>query len=155
MAGDGGKRGTDRSLRAGYLGFFGALGAFIPFAALYFRDLGMSGVQVCVLAALPAGAVAVCGPLFASVADAQGLHRPALRVAFALAVLLALAATQVSTFGALIVVSGLLAIALAPVAALLDGYALTLGGGGSVAPTAAFGSGARSVTRRRSWRPAA
>ena len=122
--------GWDRAgwwMRAGYLWFFAAIGAFTPFATLYYRGLGFSGLQVGILAALPALAAALSGPLWGAVADARAIHRPVLRAALALTALLALAATQVSTFAPVFLLMGLLAFVGAPVAALLDGYAVTIG----------------------------
>ncbi len=58
-----------------------------PYTTLYFRDLGFSGLQVGILAALPSLFVAVCGPLWGSTADARGAHRFVLRTAQVLAAL--------------------------------------------------------------------
>ena len=114
-------------LRAGYFWYFAGVGTFSPFAALYYRDLGFSGIVVGVLTALPAFGMALSGPLWGAVADARALHRTLLRVALALAALLALATSQVTGFGPVVVLIGLLAFAAVPIAPLLDSYGMTIG----------------------------
>jgi PPP family 3-phenylpropionic acid transporter len=110
----------------GYLWSLAAVGAYTPFAAIYFLDLGFSGVQVGVLAALPALGIALAGPLWGAAADAMSLHRGMLAAALLLATLLALAASRVTAFLPLLLLLGLLALIMAPVAAILDAYAVTI-----------------------------
>ncbi|MEA2586583.1 MAG: transporter, family, 3-phenylpropionic acid transporter [Thermomicrobiales bacterium] len=112
--------------RGGYLWYFAAIGAFTPYATLYYRGLGFSGLEVGVLAALPALAVALTGPLVGSVADTLAIHRLVLRAAMVLAALVALALTRVSAFGSVAVLVAMLALVQAPIASLLDGYAVTV-----------------------------
>jgi PPP family 3-phenylpropionic acid transporter len=114
------------SVSAGYFWFFAAIGAFGPFATLYYRDLGFSGVEVGLLAALPAIALALSGPLWGAAADSLAAHRLVLRAAFALATLLVLAASQVSTFAAVLALIALFAFASAPISPFLDGYAVAI-----------------------------
>lgn len=111
---------------AGYLWYFAAVGAFMPFATLYYRALGFRGVEVGLLAALPAIALAVLGPFWGAAADALAAHRFILRAAMATAALLALAATQVSAFPALFLLIALFAFASAPIVSFLDGYAVAI-----------------------------
>jgi PPP family 3-phenylpropionic acid transporter len=113
-------------LRLGYLWHFAAVGAFMPFAALYYRDLGLSGVSVGILTALPSFALALCAPLWGAVSDALAIHRLVLRVVLVLAALLALAATEASTFTTILVLIGLLSVFEVPVAPLLDSYGMTI-----------------------------
>ena len=112
---------------SGYFGYFAAVGAFFPFAALYYRELGFSGPRVGVLVALPALAVAMSGPVWGAVADARALHRAILRMASVAAAVLALLAARVEAFWLLLLLVSLLALFQAPVGSLLDGYALTVG----------------------------
>jgi cyanate permease len=47
-----------------YLGYYMAIGAFIPFINLYYARLGLSGEQIGLLAALPVlvtASTSVCG----------------------------------------------------------------------------------------------
>jgi len=113
-------------VRGGYFWYFAAVGAFTPFAAMYYRALGFSGVQVGVLAALPSLAASLTGPLWGSLADSLGVHRHVLRGSLALAAALALLASQPTGFLPLLLLIGLLAFALVPVAPLLDSYGVTV-----------------------------
>ena len=115
------------SVGAGYFWGFAAVGSFGPFATLYYRELGFSGFEVGVLAALPAVSVAFAGPIWGSIADALAAHRLVLRIALALSVLIALATTQVAAFGAVFALIGLLALATTPIASFFDGYAVEIG----------------------------
>jgi PPP family 3-phenylpropionic acid transporter len=115
-----------RSLRLGYFWCFAAVASFSPFATLYYRERGFSGLEVGLLAALPAIALAFIGPLWGAVADALAAHRLMLRFALTLAALLALVITQVSVFTAFLMLIGLFAIASAPISSFLDGYAISI-----------------------------
>ena len=115
------------SARFGLFWFFAAIGAFTPFVTLYYRELGFSGPRVGVLAALPALAVALSGPLWGATADALGIHSGLLRGALAATAGLALGMAGARSFWAILVVVGLFAVMQAPVPSLLDGYAVTVG----------------------------
>jgi PPP family 3-phenylpropionic acid transporter len=121
-----------RSIRLSYFWVFAAVGTFGPFAALYYRELGFSGLEVGVLVALPAVAVAISGPLWGAAADALSAHRLLLRVTVGLGALLALIVTQVTSFPAVFALIALSALALAPAAPFLDGYALAADERGAV-----------------------
>lgn len=115
------------AIRAAYFWGFAAVGAFGPFAALYYRGLGFSGVQVGILAAIPAVALTVGAPIWGATADARAAHRLMLRVALVLSALCILAATQLSAFPSFVVLIALYAVAAAPVVPFLDGYAVQIG----------------------------
>ena len=108
----------------GYLWYYAAVGAFVPFIALYFRELGFSGVQVGLLTALPSIGVAIGGPVIGAVSDSLGIHRWVLRAALALSVGIAAVATALESFALMFLVMALLAVVLAPVPSLLDSYAV-------------------------------
>jgi nitrate/nitrite transporter NarK len=95
-------RRASRRLRLGYRWHFAAVGAFMPLAALSYRELGLSGLVVGILTALPACALALCAPLWGAVSDSLALHRLVLRVVLGLAVLVVLVATDASTFTAIL-----------------------------------------------------
>jgi MFS transporter, PPP family, 3-phenylpropionic acid transporter len=113
-------------MRGGYFWFFAAVATFSPFAALYYRDLGFSGIQVGVLTALPALGASLTGPVWGAFADSRAIHRGLLRAGLALGALLALIASQSTGFGPLLLLIGLLAFALVPVAPLLDNYGVSV-----------------------------
>jgi len=125
--GTGGWSHSSLRIRAGYFWFYAAIGTFMPFAALYYRGLGFSGLQVGALTALPALGVALSGPLWGAVSDSLAIHRPVLRAALALGAVLALAVSRVSAFAPIFVLVAMLALASVPVAPLLDSYGMTLG----------------------------
>lgn len=114
------------SMRAGYFWYYGAIGAYMPFATLYFQSLGFDGIRLGILAALPALAIAISGPVWGSIADALSAHRLILRSGLALCAALALVLTQVVSFASVAVLVAIFAVVQAPVAPLLDGYALTV-----------------------------
>src|SRR5215213_1872088 len=86
------------SIRVAYCRGFAAIGVFGPFATLYYRDLGFSGLEVGILAALPAVALTVAGPFWGAAADALSAHRLVLWLALLLAALFALVPSRPSTF---------------------------------------------------------
>lgn len=115
-----------RQVRGGYFAYFGAIGALMPFVALYYRELGYSGLQVGVLTALPPLCAAGFGPMWGAVADSRALHRWMIRVALALVAIVAFATTQVSTFMPMLLLIGLLSFVSVPIAPLLDSYGVTV-----------------------------
>lgn len=113
------------SVGGGYLWYFAGIGAYSPFATLYYRRLGVDGFEIGVLAALPAFAVALTGPIWGTIADSRSSHRLMLRTALILCTIVALLITRVSTFAPVLMLAGLLAFSQAPIAPILDGYAVT------------------------------
>lgn len=113
-------------MRGGYFWFFAAVATFSPFAALYYRELGFSGVQVGLLTALPSLGASLTGPLWGAVADSLAIHRLVLRGGLALGAVLALVASQPTGFWPLLALVGLLAFALVPVAPLMDHYGVSV-----------------------------
>ncbi len=114
-------------LSLGYFWHFAAVGAFLPFSALYYDELGLSGWAVGVLTALPSFAIALFAPFWGAVSDSLAIHRLVLRAVLFLSALLALATTEASTFMALLLLVGLLAFLEVPVAPLLDSYGMAVG----------------------------
>lgn len=117
---------ADVWVRSGYWWAFGAIGALTPFITLYYRELGLAGLQVGVLAALPAVGVAVFGPVWGALADANSNHRLVLRASLVVSALLALGLAGVSSFVPILLLAGSLAFFAAPAGALLDSYGLTI-----------------------------
>jgi PPP family 3-phenylpropionic acid transporter len=109
----------------GYFWYFAAVGTFSPFAALYYRDLGFSGLQVGILTAIPSLWAAFLGPVLGALSDSLAIHRLMLRAALVLAAVLALVTSQATAFIPILILVGLLTLATVPVPALLDSYALT------------------------------
>jgi PPP family 3-phenylpropionic acid transporter len=84
-----------------YYFFFGAVGAYFPFVGLFYQELGLSGLQIGLLAGIGPLCNLTAGTLWSSLADRFRLHRPLL-VALSFAPLLpALFTPLVREFGAL------------------------------------------------------
>jgi len=110
----------------GYLWFFGAIAAFNPYIAMYYRSLGFTGLQVGILTAMPAVGLALSGPFWGSVMDALGIHRLVLRMALLLTAIFAIAVANAETFTTVFVFVTALAFSLVPLRALLDSYAIAV-----------------------------
>lgn len=117
--------GTANRIRSGYFWFYAAIGAFSPFVSLYYRDLGMTGLQLGVLMALPALWAALTGPVWGAVADSLAIHRMLLRITLLVATVVALLATRPTHFVSLLILMSILAASLVPIAPLMDSYAIT------------------------------
>ncbi len=110
----------------GYMWFFGAIAAFNPYIAMYYRSLDFTGLQVGILAAMPAVGLALSGPFWGSVMDAMGIHRLVLRMALVLTAIFALAVANSTTFTTMFVFVTALAFSFVPLRALLDAYAVAV-----------------------------
>lgn len=118
---------ASRWLQWSYWWYYSAIGCLIPYLALYYRALQLSGLQIGVLiAALPLG-TALCAPLWGALADAFSAHRLVLRLTLLLAALAALVLTGARSFTTLLPIVLVLAASAAGVPPLLDGYAMLLG----------------------------
>lgn len=113
-------------MRHAYGWYFAALGCFLPYIALYYRSLGLTGLKIGLLTAIPPIAVALMAPAWGMLTDSLGIHRLVLRSALGMAALIALALTQARTFGPILLLVLLLALVSAPIASLLDGYGVTI-----------------------------
>ena len=111
---------------AGYCAYFLAVGCFLPYITLYYRQLGLTGSQIGLLTALPPLAIAVLAPLWGMLTDVRGIHRLVLRAALVLSAIAALLLTRVSTFGQIVLVIGLLSFAASPIQSLLESYGITI-----------------------------
>lgn len=110
--------------RAMYFFYYMAIGAFLPFINLYYERLGLSGVQIGVLAALPALAASPAAVLWGVVADAFHLHRWIFRAALLLAPMAVLALSQTARPTVLVAIMLGYAFVSAPIIPLLDNTAL-------------------------------
>ena len=104
--------------------YYMALGAFLPFINLYYERLGLSGVQIGTLAALPVLIGAMIPFLWGAIADAFHLHHVMLQAAFLLAALVVYLLSQADHFVALIPWVLAYAIVTSPIIPLLDSNAL-------------------------------
>lgn len=107
-----------------YFLYFMALGAFLPFINLYYERIGLSGVQIGTLAALPVIISATVTFLWGTIADALRLHRTILRAAFLLSPIFVFMLSRAEKFTDLIPWVVAYAIVTSPIIPLLDSNAL-------------------------------
>jgi MFS transporter, PPP family, 3-phenylpropionic acid transporter len=107
-----------------YFFYYMALGSFLPFINLYYERLGLTGVQIGTLAALPVLITATITFLWGAVADAFRLHRVILQAAFILAAVVVFLLSQADHFVALIPWVLAYAIVTSPIIPLLDSNSL-------------------------------
>jgi PPP family 3-phenylpropionic acid transporter len=107
-----------------YCFYYMALGAFLPFINLYYERLGLSGVQIGTLAAVPVLITATITFLWAAIADTFRLHRAMLQTSFILAAVVVFLLSQAGDFIALIPWVLGYAIVSSPIIPLLDSNAL-------------------------------
>jgi oligosaccharide:H+ symporter len=107
-----------------YCFYYMALGSYMPFINLYYERLGLSGVQIGTLAALPVLITATITFVWAAIADTFRLHRVILQMAFLLAAVAVYGLSQAKYFVALIPWVFAYAIATSPINPLLDSNAL-------------------------------
>jgi PPP family 3-phenylpropionic acid transporter len=67
-----------------YFGYFMAMGCFIPFITLYYERLGLTGIQIGTLAAVPVLVSSSTVLIWGSIADKLQCHRLILRASFVL-----------------------------------------------------------------------
>lgn len=114
-------------IQNGYLWYYGAIGAYVPFATLYFRELGFSGAKIGLLAALLALGTALIGPVAGAIADARGLHHTILRTALAGSVIAALLLSRITSFWPFLLLTAIFAVCMAPIPSLIDSSSVTIG----------------------------
>ena len=107
-----------------YCFYYMALGSYLPFINLYYERLGLSGVQIGTLAALPVFVTATITFIWAAIADTFRLHRVILRMALLLAPVVAYWLSQAKHFVALVPCVFAYAIVTSPISPLLDSNAL-------------------------------
>ncbi len=107
-----------------YLGYYLALGSFMPYINLYYERQGLSGVQIGTLAALPVLVGAAATLIWGALADALHWHRGIFRAALLLGPLAVFLLSRAYTFGALIPLVILYALVTSPIISLMDSAAL-------------------------------
>lgn len=121
-------RAADWKISLGYVWFFAGIAAFTPFAAIYYRSLGFSSVQVGLLAAMPAIALAITGAMWGAVADTMAAHRQMLRIALVLGAGFAFLASRAQGFTLVLTWIVLLSFSTVPLRSLMDHFAVLIGG---------------------------
>lgn len=118
-----------RLIRAVYFFQFGAIGVIFPFLNLYYRELGLSGVQIGVIASLSPLVAMVAGPLWGMFSDRTGQTRLLLILAASGAIGTVAVLSTVHSYAAIVVLMALFAFFANPIHPLVDSTALQLLGG--------------------------
>ena len=113
-------------ISAAYAAYYMALGFFWPYYVLYYRQIGLSGAEIGILAALPPLGQAVLAPAWGIAADVYGAHRLVLRAALGGAAIATVLMTQAASFATLLPLIALLALCIAPTNPLLDTFGVTI-----------------------------
>jgi PPP family 3-phenylpropionic acid transporter len=107
-----------------YLFYYMAIGAFMPFISLYYERLGLSGVQIGTLAALPVLVFSSTTLFWGGIADALHWHNKILRTALLTSPLAVFMLSRVDSFTALIPFVVTYAVFSSSIIPLLDSGAL-------------------------------
>ncbi len=118
------KIGAHISARLLYFCYYMAIGAFLPFINLYYDRIGLNGVQIGTLSALPVLVMSPVAPLWGLIADTFRLHRGLLRGALLLAPLAIFLLSRTTHYPALVALVLVYAVVSAPIIPLLDSAAL-------------------------------
>lgn len=125
MTGDSkGSPGALMPFRAMYLGYYMAIGAYMPFINLYYERMGLSGVQIGTLAALLVLVSSVATLLWSSLADVLHWHRRILRIALLLAPVAIFLISRASDYISLFPFVSAYAFFSSPILPIVDGSAL-------------------------------
>jgi len=107
-----------------YLFYYMAAGSYIPFIYLYFERLGLTGVQIGTLAALPVLITASTSLFWSGTADALHWHQRILRISLFLSPVAVFLLSRVTTMVWLILIIIVFAFFSSPIVPLLDSFAL-------------------------------
>lgn len=114
------------AMRAAYFAFYAGIGTYSPYLTLYYRNLGLSGADIGVLAAVQPLATAFLAPFWGLLTDRLGIHRIVLRTALIGAALLALALLGAHSFWQFLPLIALLAFCTSPSSPIIDGYGVSI-----------------------------
>jgi oligosaccharide:H+ symporter len=108
-----------------YFLYFAALSAIVPFIALYYQSLGLTGGQVGILLGVPPLVSLFASPLWTGIADARNRHKLTLLVTIAMAVFLMAIFPAIRTFALALPFIMSFAFFSAPIMALVDNAILS------------------------------
>lgn len=109
-----------------YFGYYLALGSLMPFISLYYERIGLNGVQIGVLTALPVLVLSTTTLFWGSIADAFRLHKKILIVSLLCTPLAVLLIPRTTSFPGLIPVILVYALFSSPIVPLLDSMSLEI-----------------------------
>ena len=111
-------------MKAFYLCYFVAVATYTPYLSLYLRAVHLNGSQIGLIASLSPLVGVVLPPLWGTLSDRFGWRKRLLNLSLLVVALVAPTVALAHTFGALLALVGVLAIALSPVAPLADATTL-------------------------------
>ena len=111
-----------------YFFYYMAAGAYLPFIALYYQRIGLSGAQIGSLSAVYLAVASSASSLWGGIADRFRLHRQVLSLALCLNPVAIYLLSRTQQFGLLFPIIVLFAVAIAPISPLLDSLALEVAG---------------------------
>ncbi len=109
-----------------YFLFYGAFSILLPFLALFYKSLGMTGGQIGLLAAISPIISFFGAPLWTGAADATHSHKLVTMLSTVGVVIVAFIFPNVATFGGLLLIVSLYAFFGAPASSLVDSAVLTM-----------------------------
>jgi len=107
-----------------YFGYFLALGAYLPFITLYYERLGLSGMEIGTLAAIPLVVSSATALLWGAAADALRRHRLVLGIALLGSPAVVLLIARAEGYAGLAPLVAVFALFNSPIVPLLDSAAL-------------------------------
>ncbi len=111
-----------------YLGYYVALGSYLPFINLYYERIGLTGVQIGSLSAISLLVSSSTSIVWSSIADSHRLHRLILRTSLLLSPVPILLLSRASAFAGLLFLVIVYALFSSPISPLLDSAALDIVG---------------------------
>lgn len=112
-----------------YFFFYAALAYLVTYLALYYQSLGLSGLQIGFLSALPPLIGWVAGPFWGALADITHHHKRILLLAITATIIAVLFLASARAFGVLILLVAAYAFFNAPIIPLVDNSVIELLGG--------------------------
>ncbi len=113
-------------MRLCYWWWFAAIGAFTPFVSLYYREMGLEGIQIGILTAMSSVGTAFMAPIWGALADKYALHKQLLRWLLIGGAVGALLLAHAGNFLMALLSVALLAACVSPVPSFLDSYAVQI-----------------------------
>lgn len=112
--------------KAYYFSYYAGMAALVPFLVLYYRQVGLSGPQIGLLASIPPFVTWIAAPLWGALADATQRHRLLMVVANCAVIGVVLALTRVDNLWWLLPLVVGYAIFSAPLMPLVDNSVMAL-----------------------------